>query len=85
MPRQQRTLDRVPARRHRVHCRLGSDTDHPAMLPRVLPADWIIKSVPRIKMAEHLAARKDSTAKAINPEERTANFRFLIADFRFQL
>ena len=31
------------------------------------PADWIVKGVPRIKMAEHLAARKDSTAKVIIP------------------
>jgi hypothetical protein len=31
------------------------------------PADWIVKGVPRIKMAEHLAARKDSTARAIIP------------------
>ncbi len=31
------------------------------------PADWIIKGVPRIKMAEHLAARKDSAAKVIIP------------------
>jgi dienelactone hydrolase len=31
------------------------------------PADWIIKGVPRIKMAEHLAARKDSVAKVIIP------------------
>jgi dipeptidyl aminopeptidase/acylaminoacyl peptidase len=31
------------------------------------PADWIIKGVPRIKMAEHLAARKDSTARVIIP------------------
>jgi dipeptidyl aminopeptidase/acylaminoacyl peptidase len=29
------------------------------------PADWIIKGVPRIKMAEHLAARKDSTAARV--------------------
>ena len=31
------------------------------------PADWIIKGVPRIKMAEHLAARKDSLPKVIIP------------------
>jgi dipeptidyl aminopeptidase/acylaminoacyl peptidase len=31
------------------------------------PADWIIKGVPRIRMAEHLAARKDSTARVIIP------------------
>jgi dipeptidyl aminopeptidase/acylaminoacyl peptidase len=31
------------------------------------PADWIIKGVPRIKMAEHLAARKDSVARVIIP------------------
>jgi dipeptidyl aminopeptidase/acylaminoacyl peptidase len=31
------------------------------------PADWILKGVPRIKMAEHLAARKDSTARVIIP------------------
>jgi dienelactone hydrolase len=29
------------------------------------PADWIIRGVPRIKMAEHLAARKDSTAARV--------------------
>ena len=31
------------------------------------PADWIIKGVPRIQMAEHLAARKDSAARIIIP------------------
>ena len=31
------------------------------------PADWIVKGVPRIRMADHLAARKDSTAKVIVP------------------
>jgi dipeptidyl aminopeptidase/acylaminoacyl peptidase len=31
------------------------------------PADWIVKGVPRIKMAEHLASRKDSIAKVIIP------------------
>ena len=31
------------------------------------PADWIIKGVPRIKMAEHLASRKDSVARVIIP------------------
>lgn len=31
------------------------------------PADWILKGVPRIKMAEHLAARKDSAARIIIP------------------
>jgi hypothetical protein len=29
------------------------------------PADRIINGVPRIKMAEHLAARKDSTAARV--------------------
>jgi dipeptidyl aminopeptidase/acylaminoacyl peptidase len=31
------------------------------------PADWIVKGVPRIRMADHLAARKDSTARVIIP------------------
>jgi dipeptidyl aminopeptidase/acylaminoacyl peptidase len=31
------------------------------------PADWIANGVPRIRMAEHLAARKDSTAWVIIP------------------
>jgi hypothetical protein len=35
--------------------------------PGAPPADWIVKGVPRIKMAEHLAARKDSTARVIIP------------------
>ncbi|NUQ11506.1 MAG: S9 family peptidase, partial [Gemmatimonadaceae bacterium] len=31
------------------------------------PADWIVKGVPRLRMAEHLAARKDSIARVIIP------------------
>ena len=50
-------------RRHRVRYRLIIATHH----PDVPPPDWIIKGVPRIKMAEHLAARKDSTARVIIP------------------
>ena len=29
------------------------------------PAEWIVKGVPRIRMADHLAARKDSTGRVI--------------------
>ena len=54
-------------RRHRVSYRLIIATQYPDGPPRAPPADLIIKGVPRIKMAEHLASRKDSVARVIIP------------------
>jgi dienelactone hydrolase len=52
-----------PANQRDYATRMGEWFDY--HLTGAPPADWIIKGVPRIKMAEHLAARKDSTAARV--------------------